>query len=132
MDGKGDEQYADHVHEQIVTENDFPTPFVCQGTADAGAEGGAEGIGAQGAEQTDPDVVDIQIFLPQRQAAGGGNNGTGLNVVRQATAKVAFFPVTFLAANRLSLFPMICDPPSPCGKPSSSLWLQDRHRDGSP
>ncbi len=88
MDGKGDEQYADHVHEQIVTENDFPTPFVCQGTADAGAEG----IGAQGAEQTDPDVVDIQIFLPQRQAAGGGNNGTGLNVVRHGHRKGGLFP----------------------------------------
>ena len=83
LDGEHDEQHAQHIYEQVVSIDELASVLVGQETADYGTKGGTQAVGADEIKPSEMHFGEAEVFLPQRQAAGAGNDSTGIQIVGQ-------------------------------------------------
>ena len=81
VDGEGGQQHAGHVDQKVVGVDRLAAEAVTQRSAEDRADGGAEGVGAQRRKQSDGEVADAELGLPEGQAGGDRDDGSGLDVV---------------------------------------------------
>ena len=81
VDAEHDEQHARHIDQQVVGEDELAPVAVGQKAADDGADGGAQAVGADEVEPPQMHLGEAEILLPEGQAAGAGNDGTGIQIV---------------------------------------------------